>query len=261
MAAQYFEFADRNHFLDEEWVLVSKGGGYSKWNGLNHYKLRWGKDGEYIKATKGSAMRNVKYFDSTELVFSDTGTSGLNVRLLQNHQLFVASGPGIRISEGNKYSHIALLNSRLYSYYLKIISPKLTIAAGYISKIPTIKNLINSPNLAKAGERCCELKNKFLYKIILNKEQPMTVFQAFLLTLFAGLSTGIGSLLAFNKKATSKTFLSFALGLSAGVMIYVSLVEIFANIALINLFNVGKSACFAFVINCVNTVLCLSARL
>ncbi len=153
-----------NHFLDEEWVLVSKGGGYSRWNGLNHYKLRWGKDGEFIKATKGSAMRNVKYFDSTELVFSDTGTSGLNVRLLQKHQLFVASGPGIRISEGNKYSHIALLNSRLYSYYLKIISPKLTIAAGYISKIPTIKKLINSPNLAEAGERCCELKNKFLCK-------------------------------------------------------------------------------------------------
>lgn len=57
----------------------------------------------------------------------------------------------------------------------------------------------------------------------------MTVFQAFLLTLFAGLSTGIGSLLAFNKKATSKTFLSFTLGLSAGVMIYVSFVEIFVK--------------------------------
>ncbi len=57
----------------------------------------------------------------------------------------------------------------------------------------------------------------------------MTILQAFLLTLFAGLSTGIGSLLAFNKKATSKTFLSFALGLSAGVMIYVSFVEIFVK--------------------------------
>lgn len=57
----------------------------------------------------------------------------------------------------------------------------------------------------------------------------MTILQAFLLTLFAGLSTGIGSFLAFNKKATSKTFLSFSLGLSAGVMIYVSFVEIFVK--------------------------------
>lgn len=49
----------------------------------------------------------------------------------------------------------------------------------------------------------------------------------FLLTLFAGLSTGIGGIIAFHKKASSKKFLSFALGLSAGVMIYVSFIEIF----------------------------------
>jgi len=49
----------------------------------------------------------------------------------------------------------------------------------------------------------------------------------FLLTLFAGLSTAIGGIIAFHKKATSKKFLAFALGLSAGVMIYVSFVEIF----------------------------------
>jgi ZIP family zinc transporter len=50
---------------------------------------------------------------------------------------------------------------------------------------------------------------------------------AFLVTLGAGLATGIGSLLAFARKEPSKKFLAFMLGLSAGVMIYVSLVEIF----------------------------------
>ena len=56
------------------------------------------------------------------------------------------------------------------------------------------------------------------------------------LTLFAGLSTGIGSLFAFFTQRTNKKFLSIALGFSAGVMIYVSLVEIFtkAKVALIN---------------------------
>lgn len=47
------------------------------------------------------------------------------------------------------------------------------------------------------------------------------------LTLLAGLSTGIGSLLAFFSKEFNPKFLSSALGLSAGVMIYVSFVEIF----------------------------------
>ena len=50
---------------------------------------------------------------------------------------------------------------------------------------------------------------------------------AFLLTFGAGLSTGIGSALAFFTKKTNETFLSIALGFSAGVMVYLSFVEIF----------------------------------
>jgi ZIP family zinc transporter len=53
------------------------------------------------------------------------------------------------------------------------------------------------------------------------------VIFAFALTLFAGLSTGIGSILAFFTKRTNTKFLSIALGFSAGVMIYVSMIEIF----------------------------------
>ncbi|MFO7756496.1 MAG: zinc transporter ZupT [Bacteroidales bacterium] len=53
-----------------------------------------------------------------------------------------------------------------------------------------------------------------------------TILNAFLLTLFAGLATGIGSALAFFSKRTNTRFLSISLGFSAGVMIYVSFVEI-----------------------------------
>jgi zinc transporter, ZIP family len=49
---------------------------------------------------------------------------------------------------------------------------------------------------------------------------------AFSLTLIAGLATGIGGAIAFFTKRTDKTTLSVALGFSAGVMIYISLVEI-----------------------------------
>lgn len=55
------------------------------------------------------------------------------------------------------------------------------------------------------------------------------VLFAFGLTLFAGLSTGVGSAIAFFAKQTNTRFLSFSLGFSAGVMIYVSLVEILAK--------------------------------
>lgn len=47
------------------------------------------------------------------------------------------------------------------------------------------------------------------------------------LTLFAGMATGIGSAIAFLAKRTDYRFLSVATGFSAGVMLYVSFVEIF----------------------------------
>lgn len=47
-----------------------------------------------------------------------------------------------------------------------------------------------------------------------------------LLTLGAGLATGIGSAIAFFARHTNKRLLAFSLGLSGGVMVYVSLVEL-----------------------------------
>ena len=52
------------------------------------------------------------------------------------------------------------------------------------------------------------------------------VLFAFGLTLFAGLATGIGGAMAFFAKKTNARFLSIALGFSAGVMIYISFIEI-----------------------------------
>lgn len=52
------------------------------------------------------------------------------------------------------------------------------------------------------------------------------VLLAFGLTLLAGLATGIGGAMAFFAKKTNTKFLSIALGFSAGVMIYVSFIEI-----------------------------------
>lgn len=53
------------------------------------------------------------------------------------------------------------------------------------------------------------------------------LFTAFALTVFAGMATGIGSLIAFTASRTDFRFLSISTGFSAGVMLYVSFVEMF----------------------------------
>jgi len=67
-----------------------------------------------------------------------------------------------------------------------------------------------------------------------------SVLLAFGMTLIAGIATGVGSLLAFFTKKTNAKLLSSVLGFSAGVMIYVSMMEILpqANEMLIN--SIGR---------------------
>lgn len=52
------------------------------------------------------------------------------------------------------------------------------------------------------------------------------VLFAFALTLFAGLSTGIGGLMGVLSKSTNQKFLCISLGFSAGVMIYVAFMDL-----------------------------------
>ena len=52
---------------------------------------------------------------------------------------------------------------------------------------------------------------------------------ALILTLIAGSATGIGGALVLFKKKLSSNFLAGALGLSAGVMIFISLAELFGG--------------------------------
>lgn len=72
---------------------------------------------------------------------------------------------------------------------------------------------------------------------------------AFGLTLFAGLATGVGGMIAFFAKRTNTSFLAFSLGFSAGVMIYISLTEILteANIALAASYGDDRAAWFTFI--------------
>lgn len=65
---------------------------------------------------------------------------------------------------------------------------------------------------------------------VVDKDSIMsaTLF-AFGITTLAGMATAIGSIIAFSAKRTNYRFLSVATGFSAGVMLYVSFVEIFVK--------------------------------
>ena len=65
---------------------------------------------------------------------------------------------------------------------------------------------------------------------------------AFLLTALAGLSTGVGSAIAFLARHTNKKLLCLSLGFSAGVMIYVSMIELLGSARVSLIAELGTSA-------------------
>lgn len=152
------------------WVLASKGGGYSKWCGLNLFKVKWGKNGELLKSNKGSALRNPNEMEKTAIVYSDTGTLGLSTRSRLDGQVFIASGPGIKVVKGNPMCHLAFLNSKISTYFLKVMNPKFTVSAGYIGKIPVAEGILDNPYLAILASKCYILKRDYLASKLPNYE-------------------------------------------------------------------------------------------
>lgn len=67
------------------------------------------------------------------------------------------------------------------------------------------------------------------------------IWFAFTLTLIAGLSTGLGGLIALSTKRTNTKFLSVSLGFSAGVMLYISFVEMFFEARVLLVEGMGGS--------------------
>ena len=68
---------------------------------------------------------------------------------------------------------------------------------------------------------------RFLYYLCSDEStMQQNMLLPLLLTLGAGMATGIGSTIAFLARRTNRRLLSFSLGLSGGVMVYVSFMEL-----------------------------------
>ncbi|WP_322379300.1 hypothetical protein, partial [Clostridium perfringens] len=78
--------------------------------------------------------------------------------------------------EGDKYCHLAFLNSRIASYYIKVLTPKLTISATYICKIPVVKGILNDTILSGGSQDIVKLKDSYNSKRPINYEYKVDEF-------------------------------------------------------------------------------------
>jgi len=142
------------------WVLYAKGGGYSKWAGLEWLNLDWEHGGARIEGTGKGRLQAVEYYFQPGLTYTPISRGGLGVRLL-NRSAFDVKGSSIFpwSSQAERTGLAACLSTHVCSYFTRAISQSLELHVGYLAQLPLPSNFTSVTN---AGNFSYMLKRRLV---------------------------------------------------------------------------------------------------
>ena len=148
--ASTFDDKFENHGY--KWYPCNKGGTYRKWYGNNFYLADWENDGKRMREYEGSVIRNPQFYFREGLTWSSLANQ-LSLRYSPKGFVFESKGSMCYVKDENNLMYIlGILNSKITSEALGILSPTLDFHEGPMAKVPIIKvddfEYIN-PNIKK----------------------------------------------------------------------------------------------------------------
>lgn len=122
---------------DERWKAYSKGGGYGKWRGFEYYCVDWGTNGERIVAAhlSGTRVQNVETFFTPALCYSTVSRGSLGIRRT-NNCAYDGGGLSVQCDVNVRTAVLATLNSRVVSYFARVLSQDIKFRGGYVEQVP-----------------------------------------------------------------------------------------------------------------------------
>ena len=135
-----------------EWVRYNKGGNFRKWYGNREYVVYWDTDGSSL-LKNGALLRNREVYFKPFLAWTKISSAGTGFRQFEEGFLFDGAGGSLFIND-NKMTDIYLLgmlNSKVTTVILNLISPTLNFNENHIGSIPIIqsKNEKNNDRIKK----------------------------------------------------------------------------------------------------------------
>ena len=134
----------KNH-NDYKWVPMNKGGSYRKWYGNNEWLINYENDGFEIKKyaadiykSASRTIQNTKYYFKQSLTWSALTSGNFSVRWSNEGAIFGSGGYSAFVDEEDIYYILALMNSKVNSIFIKIVSPTLNYEVGHIKTIPVV---------------------------------------------------------------------------------------------------------------------------
>ena len=129
-----------SNYADDQlkWVGYVKGGGYNKWYGNNWLKVLWEKNGDSLKESSKSVMRNQSYYFKEGITYSATSSKGVSFRILEKNYIFDAKGSSVfsKNSKDSDFVICSILNSKLADYIINCLNSTVETQVGDIKRIP-----------------------------------------------------------------------------------------------------------------------------
>ena len=144
------------------WVKYNKGGSFRRWYGNREYVVYWGKNGNDL-ITCGALLRNKEVYFQPFIAWTKISSSGTGFRQFEKGFLFDGAG-GSLFMEDNSLSDkflLGLLNSKVGTAVLALISPTVNYNENHIGSIPVIKGENSDSN-----KRICEKVDECVDKAI-----------------------------------------------------------------------------------------------
>jgi hypothetical protein len=167
---RFFRFFWEHPNHSARWVWLLKGGGYSKWRGLEWFSADWEHAGARIKRFNekngDSWSRNVtatEYYFKPCLTYTQMASGSLCMRFAQG-AVFNMHGTSVFLdhtAEKKKSYFAGVLNTRVVSFVERVLSQSLVISAGYLERapLPPERNVERIERLVRA---CAQLKARLL---------------------------------------------------------------------------------------------------
>lgn len=125
----------------KKWFPYMKGGEVRKWYGNQEYVVNWYNNGyeikNYFKKGKlASRPQNQKYYFSEGATYSFLTISDLSVRYMPQGFIFDVAGSSVFSDNINVYFILGMLNSKISTYLIKLISPTVNYQVGDLARLP-----------------------------------------------------------------------------------------------------------------------------
>ncbi|GLP88050.1 BREX-1 system adenine-specific DNA-methyltransferase PglX [Tritonibacter mobilis] len=139
-----------------------KGGEFRRWYGNRAHVINWENDGEKIRSSQKSAVRNAKYFCLPHVSWTLVTSGSYSCRIFEQGFLLDTASNAIYENPNISISFLAAaLNSKYMSHVAPIINPTLNFSCGVVDNVP----LPNMPKdkkeiVERTAEKCRDIAKR-----------------------------------------------------------------------------------------------------